>query len=211
MNSLTRTRDPSDRWTVFGRLFVAVLVGLIPLFGLVTFTSILPPPFYLPVVATWIALLWGGWLAVLTFQTMSGKAALVRLKRREEDFIEPLVNAHNALTAFDAKVSAGLTYGGVLEEWPNVSAVVVVALAQVEVASKDFPESEVIDTLAYKLAIARSAYAWAETVDAVRGHICDEEPESAISTTLSAVDSAMLLLDGLKDNALTPANSPEFE
>ena len=150
-------------------------------------------------------------MAFLTFQTMSKKAALVRLKRRPEALMEPLVNAHNALTAFDAKVSAGLTYGGVLEEWPNVSAVVVVALARVEVASKDFPESEVIDTLAYKLAIARSAYAWSETVNAVRGHIQDDEPESAISTTLSAVDSAMLLLDRLKEHALTPGNSLEFE
>ena len=85
MNSLKHARDQSDRWTGFGRLVGAVLVGLIPLFSLVTLMSGL----YLPVVATWTALLWGGWLAVLTFQTMSEKAALDRLKRRAASRISP--------------------------------------------------------------------------------------------------------------------------
>ncbi len=120
------------------------------------------------------------------------------------------MTAHEALENFELQIDAGLTYGDMMADWPAVSATVIANLDVIDVIfDEDFPESEITDSLAYSLGIARAHDAWAETVDAVRGFIRDDESESAITTKYSAADRSMNGLDDLQDAALSPGDSSE--
>jgi hypothetical protein len=123
--------------------------------------------------------------------------------------VAPLVDAHDELRDFQAKVSAGLTYGDVLSDWPTVSARIVRELEDFDL--EDHDEANSCDELTYYLAIATAHDDWAAVVSAVGEFIRDDGRESAISDAYDDADISMTVTSRLRDGALEPGDQCEDE
>lgn len=123
--------------------------------------------------------------------------------------IAPIVDAHDELRDFAARVGAGLTYGDILSDWPNVSARVVRQIEDFDSDGHDDANS--CDELTYVLAVASAHDAWAEVVSAVGDYIREDGAEATIGKAYSDADIAMSVAGNIKDDALEPGDQCDDE
>jgi len=122
---------------------------------------------------------WLSALVVLVIAACGGPDAQDSL----EAALLPFTDAQRSLEDFQYKVEGGLSYGDMLNEWPNVSAAVMRSFDDFEIGQ--IARSNVCDTERYYDQIEMSHADWADTVAAARAYLQEEMGSSAISTSHS--------------------------
>lgn len=127
-----------------------------------------------------------------------------------EAIVQGVTDAQRAIEDFQFQVEGGLTYGGVLDEWPAVSASAVRGVRDfqdsIDSLPSGLPSDDLTDLLAFSLAVANMHDEWAAVHDAVGTYIRDDGSESAISSAYSeAIDASDKAADE-RDKALTPGS-----
>ena len=138
------------------------------------------------------------WILALALIAGCGSGA------NEEDLaaaVAPLVDAHDALEDWQFRVEAGLSYGDILSEWPDVSADV---RSDLDLEALELGEDDSCDAVAYLTAIAAVHDQWSEVREAVRSFIQDEGSESLIASEYAQVDRMIDEMETTKPYALTP-------
>ena len=121
--------------------------------------------------------------------------------------VAPIVQSQDLLENFDNQVSAGLTYGDMLSEWPAVSARVMGLIDDIADdidAVVDLPPVDQEELLAYGMGVAEAHDRWAATVQNVADYLRDDGTESAIASSYGLAGVSMANLDELRTAAETP-------
>ena len=124
-----------------------------------------------------------------------------------EPVVAPIVQSQDLLENFENQVSAGLTYGDMLSEWPAVSAKVIGLIDDIADdidAVVDLPEVDREELLAYGMGVAEAHDRWAATVQNVGDFLRDDGTESAVASSYRLAGVSMADLDELRAAAEAP-------
>jgi hypothetical protein len=124
-----------------------------------------------------------------------------------EALLVPAVEAQDLLEDFQRQVEGGLTYGDVLEQWPQVSADVRGLIDDITDELEtlaDLSEADLEDLTNYVQVIAASHDSWSHVHSSVGDFIRDDAPESDISTRLNSAIRVTETLDAARAVAINP-------
>lgn len=122
-----------------------------------------------------------------------------------DQLAEPLVTAHDALEDMQFQIESGISRGGFLDLWPTVAVEVRRGLDDFEESlTDDIPEGDLKDLEAYAEEIRATTEYWTDAASATRAFVFEDGPEAAMSDAMFRAQVSFLLLDPLKDAALTP-------
>ena len=124
----------------------------------------------------------------------------------------PLIEAHEALEDFDFKISAGMSRGDFIEDWPDVASKVARGIRDYYDDLPDsVPEDDLADLNDYAKTIASTGDSFTEASAATRDFIYEDGDESDIRLSMFAASLGILVLDERKTAALTPGPEPDPE
>lgn len=117
--------------------------------------------------------------------------------------VEPLTSAHDELQDFRLRIESGLTYGDILEGWPDVSASARGAIERFDIP-ENLPEADQLEIFAYAESLAVAHDQMLRVVEAVREYIRDDRPEENIASEFEGLPRVLDRLEDARDQALNP-------